>query len=81
MVYGWAYNTKVSNNAQISDFCANLGRRGSLSHAVANLAGQKPRAVGGHLATMRGDPVLRMKPAHRKANNTNREVLIPDDFV
>lgn len=58
-----------------------LGKRCSLSNEVASLVGHKLRAIRGRLATMRGDPVLRMKSAHRKAINTKREILVPDDFI
>lgn len=55
-------------------------KRCSLSNELANLVGHKLRAIGGHLATMRGDPVLRMKSADRKANNNKREILVLDDL-
>lgn len=55
-------------------------KRGSLSNELANLVGHKLRDIGGHLATMRGDPVLRMKPADGKANNNKREIVFLDDL-
>lgn len=43
------------------------------SKEVDCLIGHKLRVIRDHLATARGDPVFRMKPEPRKANNTNRE--------
>lgn len=45
-------------------FAETVGKSCSLSNVVTNLVGHKLQAIGSYLATVRGEPVLRMKPVH-----------------
>lgn len=57
------------------------GKRCYLFDEVPNLVEHKLQAIRSRLATVRGEPVLRMKPAHSDTVNTNTETLVPDDSI
>lgn len=62
----------LSNDAQIQDFLEITGEEMFFSNEIDCLIGHKLGVIRDHLATVRGDPVLRMKPEPRKTNNTSR---------
>lgn len=49
-----------------------LGKRCSFLMRLTAPIGHKLGVIRDHLATVRGDPTLRMKPEPRKTNNTSR---------